>query len=229
MNWLFFAVAAFLIFHVIDGFRRGFVRKFVSAITLVLTLVLVIALTPMVTSVIQEHTSLQQSLQEKCSEMLQTETFDENVKSDQVMMIDRMNLPDSVKRMLHENNNSEVYKLLEVANFHEYVGAYLAKLIISAMSFLLTFLLVWTLLKIILIAMDLIAKLPLLHGINQLAGGALGLVEGVFLVWVVFLLVAAFCNGEVGQKFYAMINESQMLTYLYEKNVLMNIVFGLIL
>ena len=105
MNWLFFAVAAFLIFHVIDGFRRGFVRKFVSAITLVLTLVLVIALTPMVTSVIQEHTSLQQSLQEKCSEMLQTETFDENVKSDQVMMIDRMNLPDSVKSIWAQQPN----------------------------------------------------------------------------------------------------------------------------
>ena len=80
----------------------------------------------------------------------------------------------------------------------------------------------------ILALLDVVSKLPVLHGINQLAGGLLGLAEGVLLVWISFLLVAVLCNGELGAKFFGLINENQMLLFLYQHNLIMEIVFGLI-
>ena len=46
--------------------------------------------------------------------------------------------------------------------------------------FILSFLLLLLMLHVLVGAMDLVMKLPLLHGLNSLGGGALGLVEGAY-------------------------------------------------
>ena len=227
MNWLFWVVAAFLAYHVIDGLRRGFIRKVVSALSLVITLVLVTFVTPHITNFIHEHTALHENLQEKCSEIFVSDQYDEDVKTDQVQIIEHMELPENIKEMLLENNNTEAYHVLEVSGFHEYVGAYLAGLIINALAYLISFVVVWAAIRAILLAMDVVTKLPILHGINRLAGGALGVVYGVVLVWSAFLLVTILCNGNLGKQFFALINENQFLMFLYNQNIIMKIVFGL--
>lgn len=227
-NWLFWAVLALIAYQVIDGFWKGFIKKSVSALSLVITLVLVTWITPQITTFIIEKTSIQTTLQEKCSEMFLDEEYNENVKTDQVLMIENMNLPENIKEKLVENNNTEAYHLLEVTGFHQYVGAYLANMIISAMAYLIAFVVVWTVLKAILLALDVVTKLPLLHGINKLAGGILGLAQGIVITWVVFLLGAVLCNGQMGQQFMKLIQENLFLSLLYQLNPIMRIVFGLI-
>ena len=227
MNWLFWVVAVFLIYHVIDGLRRGFIKKAVSAVSLIVTLVLVTYLTPQITTFIQDHTHLQENLAKKCSELLLNSEYDEALKTDQVMIIEDLELPENIKEMLLENNHTESYDLLEVSGFHEYVGAYLAKLIINALAYLLSFVIVWTVLRVIIMALDVVTMLPLLHGLNQLAGGVLGLVYGVVLVWIAFLLVTILCNGDLGRAFFGLISENPFLLFLYNQNVIMKIVFGL--
>ena len=227
MNWLFWVVVAFVAFHIIDGLRRGFIRKVVSALSLVVTLVLVTYLTPQITTFIQENTSLHENLQEKCSSIFLNEEYNEDVKTDQVLMIENMDLPENIKEMLLENNNTEAYDLLAVSGFHDYVGAYLANLIINALAYLIAFVIIWTALRAILLAFDIVTKLPILHGINKLAGGVLGLVYGVALVWIAFLLVTILCNGDLGRQFFGLISENPFLLFLYNQNVIMKIVFGL--
>ena len=227
MNWLFWVVVAFIAYHIIDGLRRGFIRKVVSAVSLIVTLVLVTYLTPHVTTFIQDHTSLHENLQQKCSEIFLNEEYNEDVKTDQVLMIENMELPENIKEMLLENNNTESYDILKVSGFHDYVGAYLANLIINALAYLLSFVIVWTAIRALLLAMDVVTKLPILHGINKLLGGALGMVYGVVLIWIAFLLVTILCNGDLGRQFFALISENPFLLFLYNQNVIMKIVFGL--
>lgn len=228
MNWLFWITIVFLGFHVIDGYRKGFIRKTVSAVSLILTLVLVTYLTPQITSFLQEHTSVYANLQEKCSEMFLDEDYDANVKTDQVLLIEHMELPENIKEMLLENNNTEAYDLLAVTGFYDYVGAYLANMILDTLAYLITFVLVFAGMKILLAALDIVTMLPILHGINKLAGGVLGMALGVLQVWLVFLLVSALCSGDLGKMFFQLISENQFLMFLYEHNLIMNIVFGLI-
>lgn len=228
MNWLFWAVAALILYEMIDGFRKGFIRKSVSAVSMLLTLVLVTWLTPQLTTVIREKTEIQTNLQKTCSEFFMDDDYDPQVKTDQMLMIENMKLPENIREMLIENNNSEAYELLAVTGFYEYVGAYLANMIINALAYLLSFVVVWALLKAVLTALDVVTMLPILHGVNKLAGGVLGVAQGILLVWVLFLLAAILCNGSMGQQFLELINENQFLNYLYERNVIMEIVFGLI-
>ncbi len=218
----------FIAYHVFDGFRRGFIRKAVSVVSVVLTLALVTVATPYIANFIQENTSLSDSLKEKCIEVFFSEDYDSEVRNDQVLMIENMELPENIKNLLLENNHDEAYDVLGVSDFREYIGAYLADLIINAMIYLISFIIVFAALKMVLLALDIVTKLPILHGVNKLAGGALGLVFGVVLVWIAFLLVTALCNGEMGQKFFALISESQFLKFLYDQNLISKIVFGLI-
>ena len=227
MSWLFWVVIAFIAYHIIDGLRRGFIRKAVSAVSLIITLVLVTYLTPQITNFIQENTSLRENLQKKCSDIFINDEFNKDVKTDQVLMIEHMDLPENIKEMLLENNNTESYDVLNVSGFYDYIGAYLAKLIINALAYLLSFVVVWTAIRAILAALDIVTKLPLLHGINKLLGGALGAVFGVVLVWIAFLLVTILCNGDLGRKFFGLIQENQFLLFLYKQNVIMKIVSGL--
>ncbi len=227
MNWLFWVVAALIAGHVIDGLHRGFIKKSVSAVSLIVTLVLVTYLTPEITTFIQKYTSLHESLQEKCSEIFLDDEYNQDVKNDQIMMIENMDLPENIKEMLLENNNSEAYEVLAVTGFHDYIGAYLANLIINALAYLLSFIIIWTALRALLLALDVVAKLPLLKGINRLAGGVLGLAVGVILVWVAFLLVTILCNGSIGKEFFRLISENPFLLFLYSQNVILKIVLGL--
>lgn len=228
MNWLFGVVAALIGLQVIDGFYKGFIRKSVSSVSLILTLVLVTWLTPHITTFIEDYTSIQNSLQKTCSEIFLNEEYNEEVKNDQVLMIENMKLPENMKDLLLENNNHEAYSVLGVTGFHDYVGAYLANMIINALSYLIAFVIIWTAIKALLLALDIVTKLPLLHGINRLAGGILGLAQGIVLTWIGFLLAAVMCNGELGRQFMQLIQENQFLTILYNYNLIMRIVFGLI-
>ncbi len=50
--------------------------------------------------------------------------------------------------------------------------------------FILSFLVLLLLLHVLVGAMDLVMKLPLLHGLNSLGGGALGLIEGTLVLFL---------------------------------------------
>lgn len=65
----------------------------------------------------------------------------------------------------------------------EVVGL-IASLLAGVVLFLLVFTLVYSLLHSVALAVNLAAKLPVLSGLNHLAGGALGLVWGVLAVFL---------------------------------------------
>ncbi len=228
MNWLLIVVIGIIGFHAIDGYIRGFIKKAVSVLSLIITLVVVTWVTPFVSGFVQS-TPIYDSVQEKCIEMFVDAEVDAGVKTEQVRAIEEMNLPESVKNILLENNNHEVYEVLNVDGFREYIGAYLTRLIINAVTFVISFIIVWTALRIVIAALDLIAKLPVLKELNRLAGLGLGALTGVLIVWVGFVAVTIFCNGEFGQMLLTMIAENPFLSLLYNTNLILRLVTGLIL
>ncbi|WP_295582166.1 CvpA family protein [uncultured Oscillibacter sp.] len=71
-----------------------------------------------------------------------------------------------------------------------------ARSVIYGALYILSFLALTVLLRVLIKAMDLVLKLPGLHGLNALGGGAIGLAEGVLLlflaVWVLRQLGVSF-------------------------------------
>ncbi len=141
----------------------------------------------------------------------------------QTEVIQNADIPEVYKKLLTENNNSEIYKQLGVETFAQYVGSYLAKLLINIVSFLCTFLLVTIIFRAVVFALDIVAGLPGVGAVNHLVGGLMGAVGALVIVWLLYLLVTLFFTTPVGKMFFEMIQESEFLKVLYDYNPVMKL------
>ena len=134
-HWLPIAVGVFLVSMMLYGHYRGFLRQCVSIGALVITILAVRFATPYVTSFLKENTQVRQAVAEmmvKASGLEEYQAEQQDTPAFQRIAIENLKLPQSMKDALIENNNSEVYNLLGVDHFIEYVSAYLAGILINA-------------------------------------------------------------------------------------------------
>ena len=135
--------------------------------------------------------------------------------------INGADLPEIFKNLLAVNNNSEIYEELGVETFAQYVGSFLAKLIINIISYLVTFLIVTIILRAIIFALDIVAEIPVLGFINRLAGGVIGFAGAAIIVWILFVAVTLMYTTVIGKDIYASIQSNGILKFLYDNNPIM--------
>lgn len=141
----------------------------------------------------------------------------------QIAAIQNADIPDIFKSLLTTNNNSEIYKQLGAETFAQYVGSYLAKMIINIIAFLSTFLLVSIVFRAVIFALDIVAELPGLGMINHLLGGVVGMIGALIIVWTLYVAITLLFTTAVGRDMFRMIQESGFLKLLYEYNPVMKI------
>lgn len=233
-NWLEAAVAVYLVGMVLYGHYKGFIRLAVSATALALTLIAVHVAMPHVTEWLKNDTSVYENMQTNMKEtmglddLLEQSGAAEGGKEEERMIIDELPIPDQFKQLLAENNNIEVYTQMKVELFQDYISGYLTDTIMKAIVFLALFLGIYLVLRFVVIWLDLIAKLPILSGMNQIAGAVLGAVEALFFVWILCFVFTAFSGTEFGASALRMIDASSWLSWIYDHNILSSLVLGLI-
>ncbi len=226
-NWLSIVVGIYLAGMVIYGHYRGFIRLAVSASALIITLVLVQIASPYVTNILKDNTKIYESFENGMLEAMGLDAvLDSQEPSGQRAAIESLDLPEQFKSALLENNNSEVYEMLGVETFTRYVGRYLADRIINIISFLILFVVIFAVLRIITIWLDLVARLPILSGMNKIAGAVLGGIEGLLFVWIAALFVTVFAATSGGRELLHQIESSVWLSFLYDHNLLNGIVIA---
>lgn len=234
-HWLEIAVAGYVLSMVLYGHYKGFIRLAVSAAALVITLVTVNYTMPYVTEWLKNDTPVYENMKEKITEsigideILSNLEIDEHTeKADEWQIIDELPVPEQMKKLLVENNNIEVYKIMGVEIFRDYVCGYLADMILKAAVFIVLFLIIYILLQILVVGLDLIARLPILSGINKMAGAVLGGVQAMIFIWIGCLIFTMFSGTELGSSVMAQINASTWLSWIYDHNMLSYLILGLI-
>lgn len=144
----------------------------------------------------------------------------------QIAEIENSPLPQFLKDALLENNNSIIYQELGADSFPKYVAAFISRMVLNVVSFLVTFLLAIIIVKALMFAVNIIGELPMLGLINHLAGGVLGIVLGLVIVWVGFLVITLLYTTEAGMACFEMIEKSSILSFLYDANPLLNRLLG---
>ena len=93
-------------------------------------------------------------------------------------------------------------------------------MILKVVAFLVTFILVWILVRALMAAVDLIGELPILGFFNHLGGAVVGAAAALVIVWLLFLIITLLYNNAIGQSCFEMIEKSSILTFLYDNNIL---------
>lgn len=234
-NWLEIAAAIYILGMILYGHHRGFIRLAVSATAMIITLIAVHAALPHVTEWLKNDTPVYESMQVKLRKAMeldelleQFDTEDELKIEDEWLIIDELSIPEQLKRSLVENNNAEIYSEMNVGLFQDYISGYITNTIMRAIVFAVLFVGIYLALRIIVMWLDLIAKLPILSGMNQLAGAVLGGVLALLFIWISCFIFTAFSGTEFGLSILKMINASSWLSWLYDHNILSMLVMGLI-
>ena len=144
-------------------------------------------------------------------------------KQMQIVAIEGADLPDVFKNLLLENNNSEVYQKLGVTTFAEYVSKYFAKLVIEIVAFLVTFLFATIVIRAVVFALDFVTALPVLGILNRLAGVLVGSTISFIIVGILFIVITLLYTTTIGKQAMGMIREDQILSFLYDNNIIMKI------
>ncbi len=229
-NWLTIVVGIYLLGMVLYGHYRGFIRLAVSMVALVATLVIVNLAMPQVSEFLKEKTPINTMIKDALENAIDIAAPDqeEELPSAQRTAIENLDLPEQLKEILIENNNNEVYDMLHVDEFTDYIGAYLSNVIINIIGFIIMFIVVYALIHIIMRWLDLMAKLPILSGINQIAGALLGAAQGLIFFWIFCLVATAASGSGWGMAVIRQIESSPWLSFLYSHNILIKIVTGVL-
>ena len=148
--------------------------------------------------------------------------------SDEGLAIEGLELPEQIKRLLSENKTAEDYGSLGAEALQDYVGSYLADIMLRILVFVVLFLAIFILLRVLVFWLDLIAKLPILSGLNQIAGAVLGGLEGLVFVWIGCMILTLASGTGLGGQIMSQVDISPWLSWLYENNLLSYLVLGLL-
>jgi len=160
----------------------------------------------------------------KSSEPVQSAVLEADIPRDmQVAAIESADLPEIFKNLLTINNNGEIYEELGVETFGQYVGSFLAKLIIHVAAFLCTFIIVTLILRAVIFALDFVAELPGVGIINRIGGGAAGIICSLVVIWVLYLIITLLYVTEIGKDLYASIEANAVLKILYDYNPILRL------
>lgn len=231
MNILLLVVGIIFLICVIVGYRKGFLKLALSLGVTIAAMILVTILSPHVSTWIQKSTPLSEKVQSKIEKVLlagvQTEenlTHVEESQDEQIALIERGNIPEVLRDGLLSNNNGEVYEMLGVTSFVEYIGAYVSKVVADVIAFLVTLLAMLIIVRIVMGLIGVLGRIPIVGGVNRIAGAILGMGFGIIIVWILFIVVTLLYNTDIGTACLQNIAESQILTELYNRNILMNFI-----
>ena len=235
-KWLALAAAVYLLVMILYGHWRGFFRMAVTAVSLVLTMTAAHYGGPALGTYLRENTGIYQTVGENIASAAGLDTAFagtpasgttplENADTTgnpslQREVIEALNLPSQMKDALVENNNSEIYHLLGVDSFADYLVSYLANSVMNIVCFLAVFAAVYALIRVLVTALDIISHIPVIHGLNQILGGVVGAAVGLFVIWILMLFITAFQTTPAGGMLMDQIAGSAFLSCLYRNNML---------
>ena len=224
-TWLGIAVLALIAAACIMGFRKGFVKEIVSVFFMLISFLLVWAVNPYVNTFVKEYTPVYDTIQDKCQTMVSEQIGDKKTldKEEQNQVMGNMELPDLLKNALVENNTAETYRYLAVSTFTEYISDSLAVMAVNGISFLISFVLSAAVIKLLGFILNVLTKLPVINGINKIAGAAVGGIKCIIFIWIAFLVLTLLCNTTLGQQGMALIQQDAFLNFLYSQNVFVKV------
>lgn len=239
MNWLLLAALAIIGVCAFAGWRMGFVKSVFSLVSTIAVIIITILVSPIVTNMLKSSEAISGTITTKLEEFIDLSGVAENLSSDEendpTAFIDGLNLPDSIKDTIKDSLTETMEeKEEEAAAFvgdqlnalETYICELLTNIILNALGFFITFLLAAAGVAVLCFVLDILSKLPVLHQINTLAGVALGALEGLVILWIVFIVITMLGSTGFGQTCMTMISDSKILSFLYDSNILSKILLG---
>jgi len=226
VNYCFIAVVIILLWGLIRGYNKGFLRIAVSLIGIVLVIFVATKVSPYVSDFVMERTTAYEDVRHKIIDIYaeKNSALDNTIPENQGLTIQSYNLPDLLAGALISNNTDQMYDMLAASLFEEYISGYLARIVIKAGSFVGVFIVFGIVMLLILGAIKIIEKIPVLRFFNRLMGMVAGFSISLIWIWVFYIVVLIFFTDSIGSWMFSQIKENVLLAYLFNNNLLLRMI-----
>ena len=233
MNVLFIVIIAIIIITGVIGYYKGLIKTILSMATIVLSIMLTSVVAPKVSEILCENETVYESVYDALSENLDlsevtealaTQAGEKLDEAAQAEILEKVGMPPVIKEIIIDSGNLERFANENADKFEGYLYSLLTDLIINASSYVIVFIITSIVLAVVASVLNIISKLPMLKSLNRMAGAMLGVVEGFIIVWLFFILVSVLPGNEFMEKCNDDIQDNVVLTYLYDNNIIMNVV-----
>lgn len=254
MNTLTVIVILIIVFGAVIGFMRGLLRCLIGIAFSLLSVLIAYLISPFMYGVLVEKTSLDDYATERISAIIEEdieqkikeeylektgqnltdmsllESLKEQVyqydpdKSDQANIINNLNIPESLKKSLVDDNAYGEKTDIEADNFYDYIAKLIVKRAMKMTAYVVSFMLISLIFAIIIITLKLVTKLPVIGGLNKVGGAFLGALIGLVAIWIMFTVFVSFPGQELCQNAAKQIEESKILSLIQDSNIFMGIV-----
>lgn len=220
MNSLDMIILVIVIVFALAGYFRGLINTLFNMLSFVISMAVTYFVFPYVSRFIIIKTSFADKLAEKISSAFKFDSMitESMSKSDQLNMIQSLGLPKGTKEMLINNNNSDVFKLMDVTSFKEYISKSLASFAINIIVFVALFFVISILLTILVKLLNLLTEVTHLDQANKLGGAVLGTLMGLLFVFVGLAVLAFVVSTKNQGNLYTLIDQSIIGKYLSDNN-----------
>ncbi len=130
-------------------------------------------------------------------------------------------LPEAFSMKMLVGADNEIYRMLFLSGFGELAEEYVYGFASRVLAWILTYAVVRILLRTLLISLELMVKVPGLSLLNRLMGGALGFLQQLLTIWLVFLILAVFSHTGWGETICQAVQSSMWMGYLYDNNLIL--------
>lgn len=207
MNWLLILILVVMAAFAINGYKVGIIRKAFSMFSFILTIVLASFVVPYVNDFIMHETPIYENVNIGLQNVISVDDTVDNA-------MQKNDMPQIVATIISGDLGQSI-----VSGIENQICEKLADSVIKGLAFAGSFALISLLLRTIIFTLDIIARLPIIRGINQYLGMLIGLAESIAIIWIFFILIVAFKDTQAGTVIMKCINESKILRFLYDNNL----------
>ena len=199
-------------------YKKGLIYTILGFFSTVLAVILSKFLSPIVSTALKGSPVF-----DTIKEYVKTAIFQEmpvtsGVSSNSI--IDNLNIPEFLKNALIENNNSSVYSKFNVSNIQDYTSEYITSFVINILAMIIVFILLMVLFKFLAKTLNIFSKLPIIRTANRLAGGALGVLQGVVIIWIGMAILTMLYGQPIFDSINESISESLIACKFYDSNII---------
>ncbi len=230
MNWSDLLVLGIILGFGLVGLSNGFIMSVYRLASFLVSIVVSIKFYPVVAKFLLTtplYQSIQQSIFKSLMLQQQAQAPSVNAQAKEAgakALVDNLKLPGFMKDMVRDSMPDPT-SFIDVRAIMEFLSEKLATLAIEIISVILLYILIRFALIFARVILQGIAKLPLFKQVDKLGGFALGTVEGLLTVYIIFAVVMIFSSAPQFTGLFNAMDNSVLAKYLYQHNFIVDWMF----
>lgn len=225
MNHINIVIGVLFLVCVLVSWAKGLFKSILSVAGLIASIWVAVYAVPHLSGYIGDHTEIDEKIADCIESKFESFDMGEEVpRSVQIAVIGELPLPEPLKSNILDNNNPETYNLLGASGMYDYIAKSVAVVILNTAVFLILMFLCRLFFFSLSRHMGDFTKLPIIRSIDKIGGGCLGALKGIIYIWLFFLILSICGTLEWSQPFIAQIDDSAILKWLYDNNILLDVV-----